>query len=137
MISGKDVRIENGYIIINGEKHPIVQDVSELEGEIEELDTAIAGRAEFFKSTTNTVTQTINIGVIEENRTYVFACGFNTNYVLELIAISANGANVAHKPIANSEINSISALSYDASTGTMIITVANNPFGYGRMTRLS
>lgn len=35
MISGKDVRIENGYIIINGEKHPIVQDVSEIEAEIE------------------------------------------------------------------------------------------------------
>lgn len=34
MISGKDVRIENGYIIINGEKYPIVQDVSELEAEI-------------------------------------------------------------------------------------------------------
>lgn len=34
MISGKDVRIENGYIIINGEKYPIVQDVSELESEI-------------------------------------------------------------------------------------------------------
>lgn len=26
MISGKDVRIENGYIIINGKKHPIVQE---------------------------------------------------------------------------------------------------------------
>lgn len=35
MISGKDVRIENGYIIINGEKYPIVQDVSEIEAEIE------------------------------------------------------------------------------------------------------
>lgn len=35
MISGKDVRIENGYIIINGEKHPIVQDVSEIEEELE------------------------------------------------------------------------------------------------------
>ena len=34
MISGKDVRIENGYIIINGEKYPIVQDVSEIEAEI-------------------------------------------------------------------------------------------------------
>lgn len=35
MISGKDVRIENGYIIINGEKYPIVQDVSEIVAEIE------------------------------------------------------------------------------------------------------
>lgn len=34
MISGRDVRIENGYIIINGEKNPIVQDVSEIETEI-------------------------------------------------------------------------------------------------------
>lgn len=39
MISGKDVRIENGYIIINGEKYPIVQDVSEIEGEIEDINT--------------------------------------------------------------------------------------------------
>ena len=35
MISGKDVRIENGYIIVNGNKYPIVQDVSEIEAEIE------------------------------------------------------------------------------------------------------
>lgn len=34
MISGKDVRIENGNIIINGKKYPIVQDVSEIEVEI-------------------------------------------------------------------------------------------------------
>lgn len=35
MISGRDVRIENGYIIINGEKYPIIQDVSEIEEAIE------------------------------------------------------------------------------------------------------
>jgi len=34
MLSNKDIRIENGYIIINGEKYHIVQDVSELEAEI-------------------------------------------------------------------------------------------------------
>lgn len=37
MISGKDVRIENGYIIINGNKYPIVQDVSEIETYVDNL----------------------------------------------------------------------------------------------------
>lgn len=39
MISGKDVRVENGNLIINGGKNPIVQDVSDIEGDIEELET--------------------------------------------------------------------------------------------------
>lgn len=38
MISGKDVRIENGYIIINGEKYPIVQDVDALDERITALE---------------------------------------------------------------------------------------------------
>lgn len=42
MISGKDVRIENGYIIINGEKYPIVQDTSDIEDDIEALDTRVS-----------------------------------------------------------------------------------------------
>lgn len=46
MISGKDVRIENGYIIINGEKYPIVQDVSEIEGDIEDLEEKIGDISE-------------------------------------------------------------------------------------------
>ena len=40
MISGKDVRIENGNIIINGNKHPIVQDVSDIEEQINFLSFA-------------------------------------------------------------------------------------------------
>lgn len=101
------------------------------------VDNAVATKTEYFISSSNNATQTINIGVISENRIFLFACGFHTNYVLELIAISANGANVVHVPVANSSINSISAISYNASTGAMTITVQSNPFGYGRMTRLS
>lgn len=101
------------------------------------VDNAVATKTEYFISSSNNATQTINIGVISENRIFLFACGFHTTYVLELIAISANGANVVHVPVANSSINSISAISYNASAGAMTITVQNNPFGYGRMTRLS
>lgn len=101
------------------------------------VDNAVATKTEYFKSSSNGTTQTINIGAISENRIFLFACGFHTNYVLELIAISSNGANVVHIPVANSGINSISAISYNASTGAMTITVQSNPFGYGRMTRLS
>ena len=106
----------------------------------DQLDTAreqIAKRAECFISSSNNTSQSINIGAIAENRTFLFACGFHTNYVLEHIAISSNGANVVHVPVANSSINSISSISYNASTGVMSITVQSNPFGYGRMTRLS
>jgi hypothetical protein len=39
MISGKDVRIENGYIIINGEKYPIVQDVDDIDERLSALET--------------------------------------------------------------------------------------------------
>lgn len=106
----------------------------------EQLETAknqIAKRTEYFKSSTNGTTQTINIGVAPtENRTFLFACGFHTNYVLELIAMSGAG-NITHIPIANSSINSISNISYNANTGDMTITVLNNPFTNGRMTRLS
>lgn len=97
----------------------------------------IAARTECFISSSNGAAQSIKIGVIAENRIFLFACGFHTNYVLELIAISSNGANVVHVPVANSGINSISSISYDANSGVMSITVQNNPFGYGRMTRLS
>lgn len=38
MLSNKDIRVENENLIINGEKNPIVQDVSEIEGDIETLD---------------------------------------------------------------------------------------------------
>ena len=41
MISGKDVRIENGNIIVNGNKYPIVQDVSELEEEVAALTETV------------------------------------------------------------------------------------------------
>lgn len=41
MISGKDVRVENGNIIINGEKSPIVQDVSDLEEDVEALSETV------------------------------------------------------------------------------------------------
>ena len=106
----------------------------------EQLATAknqIEGRAECFISSSNGTTQTINIGAAPtENRTFLFACGFHTNHVLEFIAISGAGS-VVHIPIANSSINSISGISYDASTGVMTITVLNNPFTNGRMTRLS
>lgn len=101
------------------------------------VDNAVAIKTEYFKSSSSNTTQTINIGAISENRLFLFACGFHTNYVLELIVISANGASVVHVPVANSSINSISAISYNASTGVMTITVENNPFCYGRMTRLS
>lgn len=94
-------------------------------------------KTEYFISSSNHTAQSINIGVIAENRVFLFACGFHTNYVLELIAISSNGANVVHVPVANSSINSISSISYNASTGVMSITVQSDPFGYGRMTRLS
>lgn len=97
----------------------------------------ISGRAECFISSSNGTAQSIEIGAIVENRIFLFACGFHTNYVLELIAISSNGANVVHVPVANSGINSISNISYDANSGVVSITVQNNPFGYGRMTRLS
>lgn len=97
----------------------------------------IAARTECFISSSNGAAQSIKIGAIAENRIFLFACGFHTNYVLELIAISSNGANVVHVPVANSSINSISNISYDANSGVMSITVQSNPFGYGRMTRLS
>lgn len=42
MISGKDVRIENGNIIINGNKHPIVQDVSEISTAVADLESNTA-----------------------------------------------------------------------------------------------
>lgn len=35
MLSNKDIRVEDGNLIINGDKYPIVQDVSEIEAEIE------------------------------------------------------------------------------------------------------
>lgn len=97
----------------------------------------LATRTEYFKSSTNGATQIIKIGAAPtENRTFLFACGFHTNHVLELIAMSGAG-NITHVPIANSSINSISNISYDANTGVMTITVLNNPFTNGRMTRLS
>lgn len=40
MISGKDVRIENGYIIINGEKYPLDGDTTALEEQIEAIEGA-------------------------------------------------------------------------------------------------
>ena len=51
MLSNKDVRIEGGNLIINGEKHPIVQDVSEIETEVAALvaNTAFLDFAHFVK----------------------------------------------------------------------------------------
>lgn len=101
------------------------------------VDNAVSRKTEYFISSTSGTTQTINIGAAPtENRTFLFACGFHTNHVLEFIAMSGAGS-VVHIPIANSSINSISGISYDASTGVMTITVLNNPFTNGRMTRLS
>lgn len=39
MLSNKDIRIENGYIIINGKKYPIVQDVSALDERVTALES--------------------------------------------------------------------------------------------------
>ena len=97
----------------------------------------VAKKADQFISSETGTSQSINIGAIAENRVFLFACGFHATYVLELIAISANGANVVHIPIANSSANSITNLSYNATSGVMSITVASNPFGNARMTRLS
>jgi hypothetical protein len=102
-----------------------------------QLNDEIATKTEYFISSSSHTTQTINIGVAPtENRTFLFACGFHTNHVLELIAMSGAGS-VVHIPIANSSINSISNISYNVNTGVMTITVLNDPFTNGRMTRLS
>lgn len=39
MLSNKDIRVEGGNLIINGVKHPIVQDVSGLDERTTELET--------------------------------------------------------------------------------------------------
>lgn len=41
MLSNKDIRLEEGNLIINGDKYPIVQDVSELEGDVEALSETV------------------------------------------------------------------------------------------------
>ena len=139
-----EVKDGHGNILKDMAKSAIIGDLSQtgLTGDsvAEQLATAggqIAARTEYFKSSTNNTTQIINIGAAPtENRTFLFACGFHTNHVLELIAMSGAGS-VVHIPIANSNINSISNISYNANTGVMTITVLNNPFTNGRMTRLS
>lgn len=41
MLSNKDIRVEGGNIIINGEKYAIVQDVSDLEEEVNTLSETV------------------------------------------------------------------------------------------------
>jgi hypothetical protein len=38
MLSNKDIRVEGNYLIINGEKHALDGDTSELEAQIEALE---------------------------------------------------------------------------------------------------
>lgn len=40
MISGKDVRVEGSYLIINGEKHALDGDTTALEEQIEDIEEA-------------------------------------------------------------------------------------------------
>lgn len=38
MLSNKDIRVEGGYLIINGEKYPLDGDTTALEAQIEALE---------------------------------------------------------------------------------------------------
>ena len=86
MLSNKDIRIEGGDIIINGNKYPIVQDVSELEGEVNALSETVGDATSGLVKDINDIEQ--NLGLLRGSETIL---GINDVVVKSILTDSPNG----------------------------------------------
>lgn len=121
MLSNKDIRIENGYIIINGEKYAIVQDVSDITEDIEALGgrvTALEGEILHIAGETSIT--------IPLSDTYT-ACIFGTISVTPISAILTvvTGGTVDVTDLTSNSLATRADITVDLNEKTLTITSKN------------
>lgn len=112
------------------------EQIAELNAEIGVIDTALAKKTEYYRSPSNDTSQTFNIGVETPatNRCYLFSAGYVGRSTLEFIAIASDG-RISNVSLVNNNLI-ITAISFDKTTGVVTITLSNNPYCQGRLTKL-
>lgn len=107
----------------------VAAQLSDIKGQLD-------GKANSYVSTTNGTTQNFNVGAYTPNGCYLFSCGYASRYVLGLIAVSDNG-NIAYSAIANGGGMTVTNKTFNRTTGDIQVVVSDNPYNYGRLTKVS
>ena len=102
---------------------------------IANINAALAKKTEYYLSPAAQATQTFNIGIETSNRCYLFSAGYVGRSTLEFIAISSGG-DISHVSLVNNNLN-ITSISFVKATGEVTITLSNNPYCQGRLTKLA
>lgn len=149
MLSNKDIRVENGNLVINGAKYPldtieIKEEVDALTGTVgdetgglvKDVDDLEIGKVDRFVSSSNATTQTIDVGIVTTtNRIFLLSAGYSTsyddNYVFGLVLINTSGTI---KYVSLKDTTMTVSVSY--ANGIVSITFSAQPYSNAQLIRL-
>ena len=146
MITNKDIRVENGFLIINGDKYPlggqspeaimaIVKDNSDTtptansddpvtsDGIKTYVDNIASGKADVITAPEGGTLQKINVGVSSANRIFLLSAGYVTRYTVGIVVINVTN-ELLYVPLSSAALTA--TLSYN--NGELTISFDNNPY---------
>ena len=157
MITNKDVRVENGNLVLNGDKYPlggqspeaimaIVKDNSDTTptdtstnpvtsgGVYTSLNSLDTAKADVFKSQSPDVSQSINVGTlaVAANRMFLLSSGYQGAYVFGLVFVSSIN-NIEYVDISHKDAT-VSSISYN--DGVVSIKFSSATYTPTRLIRL-
>ena len=156
MITNKDIRVENGSLIINGDPYPldgqspeaimqIVKDNSDTTptenssnpvksgGVKTYVDNAVAAKADTYTSSSRDAAQSFNVGTATSNSMFLLAAGYASSYQFGIVFVNFNGSSISYKSISSTYLT-VDDITYD--NGIISITFSAEPYTNARLIRL-